>query len=302
LLNRPDLIGRLAGLWPGLANFLLETPVLRFFGEKLFDLHRQAPLPKIKGRQFRKWLDARTQPDGPPITYFTGCAIEYYDPGVGRAVVQVLNHLGYRVDAPSDACCGLPMMSNGELSAARGRAERLISAFAPGANAEQPIISTSTSCSLTIKAKYAAYLDLRGSDARDVAAWTFDIFEFLREHHMEDLAQDLRPLKRRLLYHAPCQLRSHAMGTPAVEVLRLIPGLQVITSNADCCGIGGTYGYQRSRSDISRAIARGLVDQTVEEQPSAILCDSETCRWHIAEMTRRQTFHPIEIIAESLFA
>jgi glycerol-3-phosphate dehydrogenase subunit C len=90
------------------------------------------------------------------------------------------------------------------------------------------------------------------------------------------------------------------MGFPAAELLGLIPGLEVIPSSADCCGIGGTYGYDKERFAISESIGQTLKNQAKAERPATILCDSETCRWHIASMTGLPAKHPIEIIAESL--
>lgn len=300
ILNRPALIGRIGAVLPGLANAVLGNRMLRTLGERLTGIHRNAPVPKVRGKVFRRWLAQRRQPEGPAITYFTGCAIEHYDPDVGMAVVETLNHLGYRVAAPTDLCCGLAMLSSGEKSAADRQARSLIEALEPSASDEIPIISTSTSCSLTLKSKYAAYLDMSDATARAVASSVFDICEFLRDRASDELSNKLHPVAKRVLYHAPCQLRGHGMGYPAVELLKLVPGLEVILSRADCCGIGGTYGYDRNRFEISRAIGATLQDQVHEQDPDFVICDSETCRWNISAVTGVPCHHPVEIIAASL--
>ena len=90
------------------------------------------------------------------------------------------------------------------------------------------------------------------------------------------------------------------MGVPATELLRLVPGLSIEVSEAECCGVAGTYGYDRDRHDIAVAVGRDLVDQIVEVAPDAVVCDSETCRWNIAASAGVPCVHPIEVLAASL--
>jgi len=300
LLNRPDQIGQIGGRWPSLSNALLANGPLRWLAHQLLGIDRDAPLPRFHGRAFRHWLDDRQQPDGEMITYFQGCAVEHYDPEVGKAAVGVLNHLGYRVEAPSDACCGLPLLSSGEWEAAEERAERLIGALAPLSGKGRPVISTSTSCSLTVRSKYGALLDKVDGEAEAVADAMVDICEYLRDAAIERLAVDLQALPHRVLYHGPCQLRGHGMGLPAVELLRRIPGLDLVLSRAVCCGVAGTYGYDRDKRDIAVAVGADLFEQIDVEAPDFVICDSETCRWNIEAMTGRRCLHPIEVLAAAV--
>ena len=162
------------------------------------------------------------------------------------------------------------------------------------------IISTSTSCSLTIKKKYAAYLDFTDPKSIKVSNSINDICEYILENHKEDLRKKMKPLKKRIFYHGPCQLRSHGMGQPAVELLRLIPELEIALSEADCCGIGGTFGYVKDKSNISKSISKSLVDQVKFEKPDLVICDSETCRWNIEKTTGIKTIHPVQLFAQLL--
>ena len=82
--------------------------------------------------------------------------------------------------------------------------------------------------------------------------------------------------------------------------MRLIPGLKVVLSEADCCGIGGTYGYSKEKSYISNSIKKNLVEQIRSEKPDLVICDSETCRWNIQKSTKIKTIHPIQLILTSL--
>ena len=112
---------------------------------------------------------------------------------------------------------------------------------------------------------------------------------------------NLKPIDiKKVFYHGPCQLKSHAMGLPALEIMRLIPELKIVLSEADCCGIGGTYGYGKEKSYISNSIKINLVEQVKNEKPDLIICDSETCRWNIEKSSKIKTIHPIQLILTSL--
>ncbi len=300
ILNRPDMIGRLGGRLPKLANAVLGNRILRKLAQSTMGIHQDAPLPEFSGPRFRKWLLKRKQPDGPAITYFSGCAVENFDPDVGISTIRVLNHLGYNVDAPTDACCSLPMLSSGEWEPAVSRARGLLNALVGAAETGRSIVSTSTSCSLTLRDKYTDYLNFNDADSLNVGEATVDLCEFLREHHMDALRARMSPLPQRVFYHGPCQLRGHRIGQPAIELLRLIPELVLELSEASCCGIAGTYGYDREKHDVAMAVGKPLFEQIVEARPDVIVCDSETCRWHIEQATGLRTVHPVEIVAQSL--
>ena len=300
LLNRPELVGRLGGIFPWLTNVLLGNSVVRGIVERVIGIHRKAPLPKVHGRKFDRWFASHSQPHGTPISFFTGCAIGNYDPDVGIAMVQLLNHLGYEADVPTELCCSLPMLSSGETNAASLRARALVDALHPSAVANNKIISTSTSCSLTLRSKYAAYLNMTDEASNDVANAMVDACEFLLEGPVVRLREALRPLRLKVLYHGPCQLRGHQMGQPAVELLRLIPGIELELSQADCCGIGGTYGYDKDKHDIAMSVGKTLIEQASYFQPDIIVCDSETCRWNIAAQTSIECLHPVQLLMRAV--
>lgn len=301
LVNRPDAVGKYLGLAPALSNAILQNQTLRRAAEALTGISSKAPLPAIAGRAFRAELGRypAASNGSSQLIYFPGCAVEYYDPETGVSVMRLLRALGFSPQAV-EGCCSLPMLSSGEWSAAQFRASRLLHTLAARTGDRTTIVTSSTSCGLTLKSKYAAFLSLHDEQFRKVASAARDVCEFLREETMDRLQTELRPMRKRVFYHAPCQLRGHGIGNPALELLQSIPDLEIVVSEAGCCGIGGTYGYAAERHDISVAIARPLVDQFNDADPDWIVCDSETCRWHLAAMSGRPAIHPIRVLWESL--
>jgi glycerol-3-phosphate dehydrogenase subunit C len=187
------------------------------------------------------------------------------------------------------------------LDAARDYARYNLKWLEPFARAGIPIIGTSTSCTLSLKHDYRRILGLDGDAADNVAEGTYDIFEYMTLVVPEALDRlELMPVRARALYHAPCQLRAHGIGTPALEVLRRIPGLALVISESECCGVAGTYGIKREKYEVARTVGAGLLEQVRSSDIDFVITDSETCRWWIAGHTGIPAHHPVEIMARSL--
>ncbi len=304
LLGRNETLGKLGQIAPKLANFGLHNPVSRVLAEKVIGIAREAPLPRfsVEGT-FADWFHAtqaqRLKSDK-KVVYFHGCATMYYEPFVGKAAVAVLEHNGYEVIVPPQNCCGLPLLSNGEFDAAEGYHQNNVSKLLVYAQAGLDIVGTSTSCTLTLKEEAPELLDMHDEGTKQITKATWDIFEWLRERHEAgELRTDFAALDMILPYHAPCQYRAHRVGKPALDILELIPNVDVRESHARCCGIAGTYGYKVEKYQISMDVGAELFD-FVRDQGDEVemtACDSETCRWQMEHGTDKPSRHPIEYLA-----
>jgi glycerol-3-phosphate dehydrogenase subunit C len=309
LLARPEMLGKLARPAAGLTNKLLELPISRWLMEKGIGIASRAPLPAFSGETLRT-RRADLCVDQPPrnagtkgdtIAYFHGCSTNYYEPELGLLTIAVLEKLGIQVLIPPQNCCGLPLQSNGLFSAARRYARANAEKMAPFVQAGLPIVGTSTSCTLAFKHEYRAVLGLEGAKFEMLADRTRDLFEFLLWDAPDRLEKiKLGPLSMKVLYHIPCQLRSHAIGAPALQLLHRIPGLEIELSQAACCGVAGTYGVKAERYDVARAVGEPLFQQAIDSGAELVVTDSETCRWWIGEHTGLPSVHPVELLARSL--
>ncbi|TFH34776.1 MAG: anaerobic glycerol-3-phosphate dehydrogenase subunit C [Anaerolineales bacterium] len=308
LLARPQMLGQWMRPFAGVANRLLKSNIVRWSLDRSFGIHQDAPLPPFSGKTFRSGVAQRCM-DAPPedlgedtwVAYFHGCSTNHYEPRIGELAIAVLEKLGCRVIVPPQVCCGLPLQSNGLFKAARRYAEKNTQLLRPFIEKGIPIVGTSSSCTLQLKHETRSVLGLNGRDCEELALGTRDIFEWIVESLWETvLKMDLAPVQALVLYHAPCQLKSHWMGTPALQVLRLIPGLNLQVSQAECCGIAGTYGVKSEKYAIARDVGQNLFHQVEDVQPDWVVTDSETCRWWIEQHTGVTSIHPIEILASAM--
>ena len=306
LLGQTDLVGRLGVAFAPLANWTLHNRLIRTLIEWTVGIHRRAPLPVFAGRTLRARLPRPPTQDPPPdraVVLFHGCAANYYEPHVAFAAIEVLRRNGFETIAPEQVCCGLPFISNGLYSRARGRARSNLRVFADYARRGYQIVGTSTSCTHTLKAEYREMLDVDDDDAHAVSAATWDICEFLLDLHEQGrLDTGFGRLDETLPYHAPCQLKSHGIGLPAMELFALVPGLRAIDMDHDCCGVAGTYGLKKEKYDIAMAVGDPLFRRVRATESARAACDSETCRWQIELATDRPVKHPIEILAAAYAA
>jgi glycerol-3-phosphate dehydrogenase subunit C len=298
LIARPSVLGRLGTPVAPLANWALGNRPLRRFTDRVFGIHRDAPMPRFAGRTFQRWArDHRSAVADRSVVYFHGCGANYYEPPVGEMVVAVLEHNGFQVLVPAQDCCGLPLQSNGNFEAARAYVRRLVANLARYARDGLPILASSTSCGLMLKREAREILGVEDDDLKVVSEATYDVCEFLLLlHERGELRTDFQPLALTVPYHAPCQLRGHGIGKPALDLFALIENLRVIELDVDCCGIAGTYGLKREKYEISMAVGEGLFTALRESGGELAACDSETCRWQIEHGAGVRAVHPVELL------
>ena len=300
IITRPTWLGRLGTPVAPLANFTLRFRPARILAEKLLGVHRDAPVPRFAGRRFSRWARHHTSPSAPRrAVYFHNCGTEYYEPWEGEKVVAVLEHNGFEVIVPQQDCCGLPLQSSGLFDEGRRVVLRLARRLDEHlADPDTIVVGNATSCTLMLKREAREILSLQDDPAlRRVSERTYDICELLLElHDRGELKTDFRPVHETIAYHAPCQQQGHWIGKPALDLFALIPGLEVKEMNARCCGIAGTYGLKAEKYEIAMAAGRDLFDQVAASGATTVACDSETCRWQIADATKRPSVHPIDYL------
>lgn len=300
LVARAELLGKVAQPIAPLANVALNLKAARWIAEKAFGIHHKAPLPKFSGQKFTTWFKSqpRKTRTSRQVVYFHGCSTQYYEPRIGRAAVRVLEANGFEVIIPPQNCCGLPLLSNGEFVAARRYHTSNVNHLVEYARRGIPIIGTSTSCTLTLKEEAPELLDMHDENTLIVAQNTFDFNEFLLDlYSAGTLKTGFRSIPLRLGYHVPCQYRGHRIGKPGLELLNMIPDLEIVDSQAACCGIAGTYGYKVEKYDIAMQVGQPLFQFAKNMAAPLVVCDSETCRWQITHATGLAAIHPVELLA-----
>jgi glycerol-3-phosphate dehydrogenase subunit C len=299
LLTHFYLLGRLGSFFSPLINRLLRNSQMKWLLESLFDIDRRKELPGYDSSTFRKWFKERQSKGIKRIAYFYGCYTNTNEVDVGKATVQVLEANGFEVTLPPQRCCGIPMLGNGDFKGARKMGLYNVPSLLHAIRTGSDIIFSSTSCGYMMKYEYSRLLSI--PKAEEVSQHLYDLFEFLRNlKESNGFNMDFEELPLRIGYFAPCHLRALGIGLPALDILRLIPGLKIDNIEADCCGMGGTFGFKKEKYEISQEIGRDLVDAIDRLKPEIIVSDCEGCRMQIRHLTGQKVLHPIQILRDAM--
>ena len=314
VLGHTRLLGQFGSMTAPLANFGNRNPLLRWLMEKAIGIHRKRPLPRYQWLTFERWFrrtHSRPPEDGGPlirpagreasarrtVAYFYGCWVNYNDRRLGEMVVGILERNGIAVIVPSQQCCGIPAVINSNLDLARGYGRRNVQQL-DALPQQVDIVASSTSCGLMLKHDYDHLLEIPG--AARLGARVYDICEYLwMLHEAGELDTNFAPVPSRLLYHAPCHLKSHGIGYPAMRLLRLIPGVTVDEVDEGCCGISGTFGVKVEKYELSMKIGSRLFEAVKNAGRDSVVADCETCRMQVEHGAGARSAHPIEILARA---
>lgn len=299
LLTHAYRYGKLGSRFSPILNPLLKNSVVRWIIQLLLGIDRRRELPVYESPTFRQWFQTHPPREGKKVAYFYGCYINTNEVDVGIATVEVLEANGFEVILPPQECCGIPMLGNGNFKEARKMGLRNVPSLLQAIRSGADLIFSSTSCGHMIRHEYHHLLNI--PDSEEVAKKTFDLFEYLRNlKESGRLNTRFKNLSIKGAYFAPCHLRSLNIGLPALEILSLIPGLHMDPVEADCCGLGGTFGFKKEKYEISQEIGEDLKEAIDRLEPEIVLTDCEGCRMQIRHLTGLKVLHPIQVLRDSL--
>lgn len=285
-----------------LANATLGHPAFRWLLERLAGIDRRRTLPRFERDHLRRWFrrhapDPRAGTRG-TVLLLDDCFTTYNTPAVGRAAVRVLEASGYRVAPAGLACCGRPAISKGLLPLGRDLARANVRALIGAVRQGVPIVGCEPSCLLTLVDEYR---DFRlGPEADEVAAAAMLVEAFVADPARVP-SLGLKPRAGRVLLHGHCQQKALVGMAGTVAALRRVPGLEVEELDSGCCGMAGSFGYERGHYDVSLALANRVLLPAAAADPQArLVAPGFSCRSQVHGLAGIDAEHPIEILAEQL--
>jgi Fe-S oxidoreductase/FAD/FMN-containing dehydrogenase len=308
LMANIHLLNRLGAPLAPILNHLQNTRLMRWLLEKTAGIDRRRTLPMLHANHFRRWFRRHSARGGRQqaaasrkrVLLLDDCLNTFNEPQVGMAAVRVLEAAGCSVELAGLSCCARPLISKGFLSQAR----QLIQAQAPALAARvadgAPILGLEPSCLLTLSDEWPELVP--GLDTQRIAK-AAELADSWLARQADTGAVQL-PLTAR---HEACVLHGHCHQKALVGVsgtaaaLRLIPGLQVDVLETGCCGMAGSFGFEREHFDLSATIAGLDLLPALTAKPDAlVVAPGTSCRHQIHDLAERRARHPLEVIAECL--
>ena len=162
-----------------------------------------------------------------------------------------------------------------------------------------PVVTTSSTCTLTLRDEYPNILALRNDDVReDIVIVEKFLSDMLDEG---DIKLVFRPdYKAKVAYHVPCHMEKLGWSIFTRRLLEMVPGLELTVLDPGCCGIAGTYGFKKENYQYAQAIGQPLFDEIRAEDPEYVVSECETCKWQIEMSTGYKVVNPIVLLYEAL--
>ena len=299
-------IGSLAGLGSAFApmsNWATNNPLSKWMAEKILGVDRRRDMPAFVQQTFEKWFTKRkvSQTSDKKVVLFHDTFMNHSEPNIGKAAVNVLESAGYEIILPNKRCCGRPLISEGMLKRAIENAYYNIEQLHTYAEAGIPIVGCEPSCTSAITDDY---VDLIGtSKAKRVAKATYTLEEFLLQaHEINELPLTFKEEQREILLHGHCHQRALIGIQPVQQMLELPQAHTVTVIDSSCCGMAGSFGYEKNHYDISMNIGELRLFPAILERSGefTLTASGFSCRHQIEHGTGILPKHPIEVLNEAI--
>jgi Fe-S oxidoreductase len=285
----------------GIANAVSSTGLARSMAERLVGIDHRRPLPKFARQSLGAWFRDRqpaTSPRRGDVVFFADSFSSYTEPEIGIAAIDLLERAGWRVQLVDDVCCGRSQISKGLLDAARRNHVRLIDRLAPFAEQGTPIVGCEPSCVFTLNDELVA---LSRSDERAHAiARQARLVDELIADAIDDgsLAVPDATGPTPVVFHGHCHQKAASALSSSVRLLGRLPGSRVDVLDAGCCGMAGSFGFERDHYDLSMQIGEMRLFPAVRSAPddALIAATGVSCRQQIIHGTGRKAEHPVVLL------
>jgi FAD/FMN-containing dehydrogenase/Fe-S oxidoreductase len=304
-------INQIGSLFPGLFNLIVSNRLLSGIIKKFTGFAGQRSIPGLYKTTLRRWARNRLPvPDRENginglVILFVDEFSEYNDTAIGIMAVQLLTRLGYEVKLIKHEVSGRTFISKGFLRKAREIAKKNIEIFDRALINGIPLLGIEPSAILSFRDEYP---DLAGENllqaSRRVAASAMMIDEFIAgETEKGKITSNLFTLEQKdILLHGHCQQKAVASTAPTMKMLSLPVNYKVKEIKSGCCGMAGSFGYEKEHYDLSIKVGELVLFPEVRAAGNGtiIAAPGTSCRHHILDGTGKQALHPVEILFKAL--
>ncbi len=306
LLARLPRLHQLGARFAPLVNWLQRRRVVRWLLERWAGIDRRRSLPPLYWNHLRRWF-ARHKPAAPAgqlgrVLLLDDCFTTFNEPAIGRAAVRVLEAAGYAVELAGLTCCGRTLISKGFLTQARELIGAQAAPLAKRLSEQTPLLGLEPSCLLTLADEWPELLP--GPATRHIAAAAKLADSWLAHQAQNNRClANFQPLPEKYLVHGHCHQKALVGMQGTAAALDLVPGLDVTVLDTGCCGMAGSFGFEKEHYDVSVAVANLELLPALADQPDAqVVATGTSCRQQIKDLARRRALHPVEVLARALRA
>ena len=301
---------RLAAYMPGLYNWMIKSRLLSPLVKGMLGFARDRSLPRVGKTTLRKWIARQTRnprqtEKGRTVYLFCDEFTEYNDVGIGQTAYRLLTALGYEVRLTKHLESGRTYLSKGLVRQAKVIANRNIRYLKDTITAETPLIGIEPSAILTFRDEYPDLADASLlAEADRLAGHALLIDEFLaREMDAGHINPGLfSGIPRTIKLHGHCYQKAFHLVDYTSKILSFPKGHQVTVIPSGCCGMAGSFGYEKEHYEVSMKVGELVLLPAVRDTPEEVLivAPGTSCRHQIKDGANRTAYHPVEILWQAL--
>lgn len=304
LFGGPEKLYPLASALAPISNFFIQRKGVRYMIQELAGVDARRVLPLFARQTFRSWFgknrDRFQRGDRPQVALLADLFINYHEPEIAEAACRVLDHLGYDVIVPDVQVTGRPQISRGLLDEAKEICRRNIERLHPIVQAGIPIVGLEPSELLTLRDEYLDLCPQEQLEAAEEVAGNSWLWEEFVDRHFDSHPEDSDRFytgSMKVVLHGHCHTKSLVGNEPLVRVLKLC-GFDVRSLATGCCGMAGSFGYEKENYDVSMGIGNLILFPEVSalDGETLVCAPGFSCRHQINDGTGRQALHPTMIM------
>lgn len=291
--------------FPRLFNSVSQNGLARYLLERFAGLDRRRTPPALASKTLKAlWNDFQSDSaaDRPSVGLFADTFTNYYEPSIGMAAVKVLDELGFRVELLEGGCCARPLISAGMLRQAREQGGALVRNLLAAVDRGLPIVVLEPGCFAALRDDLTDLVEDSAS-ARRVADAVCSLEEFLTRENLDGrLASRAKLQPDGIVFHGHCQQKALIGTSAASRLFSQLSQKPVEALDSGCCGMAGSFGYEKKHYEISGKIGERRLFPAVREAGDdiPIVAPGFSCRAQIRHFTGKRALHPAEWIARLL--
>jgi FAD/FMN-containing dehydrogenase/Fe-S oxidoreductase len=288
---------RLASSMPRVVNIVTHTPGLQEIAKLVAGMSPAREIPAFADQTFQQWFLRRAPTDTngrQEVVLWPDTFNNYFHPETAVAAVHVLERAGFHVQVPSQSlCCGRPLYDYGMLDLARKWLRQVLDALRPALRAGTPIVGLEPSCVAVFRDEMREMLP-DDEDAKRLARQACTLSELLDQRASQF---KIPRLARRALVHGHCHHKAIMKMDAEVKVLDAM-GLDYDLLDSGCCGMAGSFGFERDHYAISQKVGELVLLPAVRAaaRDTLVVADGFSCREQIAQATGRRALHLAEVL------
>ncbi|MGB7345505.1 MAG: FAD-linked oxidase C-terminal domain-containing protein [Pirellulaceae bacterium] len=300
---------RLVSFAPWAWNMIVGSKSLRSVMNRVVGFHPDRSIPKAASKTFRKWFAKHRQHTNAgtlgKVLLLADEFTNYTDVGIGVKTVELLEALGYEIELPPVTESGRTWLSKGFLRTAKSIVNENTRLLADRVCETTPLVGIEPSAILTFRDEA---IDLAEADLRDaanqIATNSFTFEEFIaRESSAGRIRSDsFTDQTASVLLHGHCFQKSLTNTQSIVDALALPANYSVTSIPSGCCGMAGSFGYEREHYELSMQIGELVLFPAVRsaDAETLIVAPGTSCRHQIDDGTGRAALHPAEVLHAAL--